>query len=461
MLNTKKYLIVGISWLILTILWWFFLLKKNDIFWTKNSIFEYVPKNFDQIFYFSMQDDNVKDFFNSTTTWNITTEMKQYLFQTKEVLVFQWNNEEKPFSFALLRLKDSFDYESFKNSSFFGSWLDYDVLSLWNDLYLYSEKQTIDIYKNLNFEPITSISLLNPYLDKLINKKSNIWFVADISWIDSTLNNVSWISQYTKFLKYNVVLSKISKDNLDGSINILFDKNLDNFINYNYASKFSQYAVKDNFVYFEIGSIFNMLWINESVILNQLKIATQNSFFTNDDLVKIVNLFKWNIAFIIGQWDNPYWVWWELIVESKDLYSLWSKYLPYLKEMIWLHSEIGSIQLLEEENSISVIVPQMLSWAIINWKIQLSLQWDNSHLSLLSPTYSAKDSNFDLIYNEKSLFHFYLNIWLLIEKLKTYSLFLWPEFSNSLEQFEYFEWKSIYWDLKVEPNSVIFTFQTK
>ncbi|MEF2175391.1 MAG: hypothetical protein V3575_02870, partial [Candidatus Absconditabacteria bacterium] len=66
MLNTKKYLIVGISGLILTVFGGFFLLKTTNIFSDKNSIFDYVPQNFEQIFYFSMQDDNVKDFFNST-----------------------------------------------------------------------------------------------------------------------------------------------------------------------------------------------------------------------------------------------------------------------------------------------------------------------------------------------------------------------------------------------------------
>lgn len=461
MLNTKKYLIVWISWLILTVFWWFFLLKTTNIFSDKNSIFDYVPQNFEQIFYFSMQDDNVKDFFNSTTTWNITTEMKQYLFQTKEVLVFQWKNGDTPLSFALLRLKDSFDYESFKSSSFFGSWLDYDVLSLWGDLYLYSEKQTIDQYKNLQFEPISSVDLLKPYIEKLNNNQSNIWFVADISWIESTLNSISWISEYMKHLKYNVVLSNISNENLDGSINILFDKSLDKFDNYNYNSKFSEFAVKDNYMYFEVWSLFDMLWIDEDIISNQLKIASRNSFFTNEDLVKVVNIFKWNIAIILTQADNPHWIWWELLVEWTDLYWLWSKYLPYIKEMIWLNSWTWWVQILEEENSIALVVPQLLSWAILNWTIQLSQKWQNSHLELLSPKYSSVDSDFNLIYNEKSLFHFYLNIWLIIEKMKKYSLFLWPDFSNSLDQLKYFEWKSIYWDLKVDNNKVVFTFQSK
>lgn len=459
----KKYIYFGIGWLFVSVLAWFFILKFNVFF--SNSLLTYIPKDFWQVFYLSV-DENIESLVEDVSALWISWEYKDVLLQTNQIAAYQYISWDEILSFVLAKVKKDFDVNKAFSAGLLQTGDNYEYKELKKGVFVYWDKKSVEFISNYNGPKLDTNHDLNKYITLFSSKKNNIWFLSkiDTSSLSNTWNDL--VSQYAWYLKYSVFVWTLWKEKSSWQFDILFNKELSLSKDYIFSNALAPYFNTWDLLFLQFGNITKLLWItkeNLSMLLNNFATA-QWIALPQDDITKLVDIFNWNVALKLWEASNVLWLWAWLIFENPAIYSVVYKYFPYLKTLISYNPMISwYVTELNETNKFWYKVRLPYMWSAIWWDVTLEQKDNNAMLSVFNANLKKTDKkdNKDLIFDDKTVTNFYVNFGKIIELYKRYSLLLWQESVIDDKYIWYFANKSLNWNVSIDANKLILKFNLK
>lgn len=466
----KKYIIVWVLWLLLTLWLWIFVFKEHyESNKLNDSNFSYIPSNFSQVFHINF-DDNLywfldeapDDIYGSQNIVEISDGLNS-------VTAYQWSLDWSDISFMIFDVQDDFDFQNLLDSWFLYKDWDYVYENISNNKYIYIKESLLDLFLNYTWKSMDDLSSLSSYIQDLKSSKKNIWLFSEPNVESITQTNFNSIFPYLDDLGYTISTARLSNKDFDWSISVLFDENIDLFQDYEFESKYSDNLLEDTIAYLEVWSITDLIWtdsiwVDLKTLIMSIELSLEEYFWdlwlwlTDSNYSDLWKSLSSNIWLVVNKWNNEMGVWARIIFDDIWVYNVLDVFFPFIVQFIEdldIEWEISKFTW-DNEFWINFNIPYV--WLVaLESNIIVSNDWERTYIDILEPKLDSESIDFD--YNKSSILSYYLNLSNLFDIM--YPVGWFQEFWFTKEQFEFFQDKKVFWNLDIDWNKIIFNFNLK
>lgn len=450
----KKYVLIGVLGLVISWVAAYFGIKYN--FAASSNVLNYVPNEFGQVFYLSVNKD-LQDLLNDPSTNFLTWEYKDILLQIDQVAAYQnisWTNAS---SFIVAKVKKDFNFDKAAKIGFIQTWENYTYKDLGGWIYVYWEKKEVEYISNYKWWKIWDNKEIDWYINDITSNKYNVALFSKIDSSEFQFQN-DVFSKYLKDMKYGAFVSHIGKEKNLGEINIIFNKDLEFLKDYSFSNALSEYVVKDTTFFLQLGNVVKMLWITNEQFMWFLGTMPIWQMMSKEDKDKLYNIFNWNIAAVIWSSDNILGVWAGLVFQSTDIYDLAQKYYPFLKDYVMAMPYFsGNTTEVAEKDKLWFQLKFPFMWWNINWNILLTKE-KNAILNIFDLNFNKKSDWVELPHQDKSILNFYINFGKVIELYTKFAGTMWWSDLELIQKINYFKDKNLRWTLLLNGNTATLKF---
>lgn len=456
--NVKKYILLWIVGLFLTIWIWVYIFERNS---SSKEFLDYIPSNFDQVFYVDF-DQDLKNLVTELPNDKMPDDFKNVLFKINRAAVYQYLTWEKIISFMIVNVKDDFDVKAAIKAWLMNTGADYKYENIADNTYIYWNDLALSFFKKWWYSNLSENQDIKDYVSSIKDWKYNVF-------LSSNTNSLGWtwstFSEYLKYLKYTVIASHVGKDDTYWLVDVLFTKDLEFAKTYSFEDTLSKFWNTNDLFFVQMWNLMQLIWSSKETISTTLMAWVQQTFpdynniLLQDDYNKLVDSFDGNISINVWEADNLLWLWVNVVFEKSWLYDVLYKFYPYIKEMVSKDVYSGSVSTFEETNKFwfNVVLPY-LTWKI-DWKVYLEKKWDNAVLSIFQPKEYTDGWLIKFDSSKNTVLEFYVNAWKVINTLNKFSLLLgqWSDLTKNMEMLSD---KKFHWTVNIYPRKLNLIIKT-
>ena len=460
-MNTKKYIVAWILWLILTVVIWVFIYKEHSQTELENHVISKIPWNFTQSVHISF-DDNMVDFINESPqeiAWlDWILELTENI---NSITIFQISDQEYPYSFILFDAPEAFDIQYAVDAWLVADSPNFLFEEIEDEVYLYADQQSFDYLEDYNDHMLYENDDFEEYIDSIVSWENNFWFFSRADQQAASELDLPGLVPYLDELWYSLIVWNLSSSSSNALVSIIFEDEFDFVQSYNFQSVFDWLATEDTIAYLELGSIVDLLWVESSIFWGLIEDALSPTLsqmwvnLTSSNYQSLASALDGNIGFILNSWNNELWIWARFIFNWTGVHDFLSQFNPYLNQLIATLDFEWEISSFEDENEfwVEFTVPYVMDIALQS-NITVSTDWEFTYIDVLEPNFDWDD--IDMHYDNDSILWYYSNLSNLFDAAWPLGWFQAIWFNE--EQFDFFSEKVIYWSLDVKWNELIFRF---
>lgn len=458
--NIKKYIIIWLVWIFLTIWFWFFLMNLHWDDYSESALIEHIPWQLWQVFYMSV-DDRIESLLE-LTDWQEAEEMIGVLDWINELAVFQEWDWVDAISFILVDVDRWFDIQQVEEIWFLmEEWYDFQQIE-WG-VYVYWNQESISFFEDYDWKNLEELERTKNYVSTLW-KENNFWVLsaADADRMQQPTEQ-QLFQNYIDILEYSLVVGNISSQWWEWQISALFSKDLWVSDNISFQPEILENKKEWALAHIEIGSLFEFLWIDADEVAANVWLTWwmwmvwQPEMFSDEQIADIIRGLDNNISISLGQTSAGFWVWWEIIID-------WIEFFDAVEWAMWddieqLVQQLGigqDVDYYETENGfwVDVTITQWMPMPI-SWSIEFEGKDWKTHINIFDPTI-----NWDLLdmkYTENSLLTYYINLEDIVGLLRWFAVtqMFWIDDS----QLDMLEDKKVYGSFDIHSDEAIFNFK--
>lgn len=347
-------------------LWW----------WSAPEIMSFVPNQFDQFVYFSV-DDDLLDYLVENWSVAVSGEDFRSLAETIDTIVmYQYATGDIAYSVLFVKDNGGFTIEKAQQLWLIPEATGYSSASLGGNIIAYGDEASLGFLKDFQGLKVSQNQDLKTYFKNFWSH--NVGFVS--TPLQSWLGANPLVAQFANKLKYTQVMSKIGKK-ISGTLRLQFDGDVLPEIKETFSSSLLSTASSDSSLAFEFHNLLSLFSLQKSQFsslagmgLNQVS-PEVGWLLTTADYESLYDIFNGQIMFAMKPSPSMIGMSAKLVFSTPWLLPLVDKLSPVLGGLI--SNVVGSGNVSVEKSSGSV-----------NFKIVSPVLWGEGS-GVLEPSLSS------------------------------------------------------------------------
>lgn len=347
-----------LGWILagVAILWWlWYSLYQKWIFVTNSTpeIMKFVPNQFDQFVYFSVDDQLVEYLIKNGSLAMSGEDFKTIAKTIDSMVMYQYLSGDVPYS--LLFVKDNWGF-SLENAQKLGLIPDaewYSSKNISKDIIVYGDASSMNFFDNYKDIPVYDNKDLHAYFKDFWSH--NVGFVS--TPLKSVGNN-PLIAQFANTLKYTQVKSTIG-EKLSWVLRMQFDSDVLPTIVSDFSPNLMASASSESSIVLEFKKLLELFSVQKSQFSTLASLwlwqvsPEVSTLLTSKDFESLYDVLNGNIMFEMKPSPSMIWMSAKLVFSTPGIYSIVDKLSPVLA---WLFSNIvgtGNVTVDKKENKLS------------------------------------------------------------------------------------------------------------
>ncbi|UFX82700.1 hypothetical protein HLG78_00925 [Candidatus Absconditicoccus praedator] len=458
--NIKKYIIIGLVGIFLTIGFGFFLMNLHGDDYSESALIEHIPGQLGQVFYMSV-DDRIESLLELTDGQE-AEEMIGVLDGINELAVFQEGDGVDAISFILVDVDRGFDIQQVEEIGFLME-EGYDFQQIEGGVYVYGNQESISFFEDYDGKNLEELERTKNYVSTL-GKENNfgVLSAADADRMQQPTEQ-QLFQNYIDILEYSLVVGNISSQGGEGQISALFSKDLGVSDNISFQPEILENKKEGALAHIEIGSLFEFLGIDADEVAANVGLTGgmgmvgQPEMFSDEQIADIIRGLDNNISISLGQTSAGFGVGGEIIIDGIEFFDAVEGAMGDDIEQLVQQLGIGQdVDYYETENGFGVDVTITQGMPMpISGSIEFEGKDGKTHINIFDPTING--DLLDMKYTENSLLTYYINLEDIVGLLRGFAVT--QMFGIDDSQLDMLEDKKVYGSFDIHSDEAIFNFK--
>jgi len=384
MMNTKKYTLIWMAWLVCVGVAAFFMIRGSQLpntidsplIPTASDMFSLVPWWFDQLVYIRVDEELAQSV--TSIPW-----LDQLVSRVDSALISQYTLWEDQYSLLFLEW-EQVDINELQQLWLIVQWEQYVSKQINNKLWIYGTQAALDWQETSNSNNPNEYILEN-FIKQFTVWNYNLWVLSS----PNSANKIPILQQFSDKLLYTSIMTRLANQRTTWQITLQFADAVIQDTKWIYESKLDTFVSGDTLLYIEMKDMLSFLGVDEQQFLGIIPILlwqygnAYTALLSNEQYVSLWETFEDNVGIFVGpSSDSMLGMWVSFVFSDEWVFDLFSTLAPVRYDLIQWVVGSGSVSMQKEQNSI-VYSSINTGWVAPIIFAEISKEQDMAEISIL------------------------------------------------------------------------------